>query len=138
MSKYELLGGVFDIPSDVVDFIEENSSEDNVKFDFSKLVTYENYISKYYELHKIISKYYSKISRNSIYDAIDLIKDIFNETNMGDEQLYEMLETFQNDDYEIIIQYTDNFYSYVNKWLLNLNNLTYEKSGYFIGGLMYK
>ena len=138
MKDYEILGGVFHIPSDVVNFIKNNCIENNVIFDFSKLVTYENYTSKYNELHKIISKYYSKINLNSFNFAIDLIRDILNKNNIKAQELYKILETFQSDDYEIIKQYTENFYYYVNKWLLNLDNLVYEKFGCLIGGLMFK
>ena len=55
-----------------------------------------------------------------------------------DKTLIETIEKFTNGDYNIIIEYTKSFYSYINKWLLKADKLVYEKTGYFIGGLMYK
>jgi len=137
IKDYPLLEGVYNIPSDVVSFIQKYISEDNEIFDFCKLVTYEKYISKYYELHKIISKYYSNTSHKPINNAIQILKEILNKSN-DEEKLIKVLEVFENEDYQAITKYTEKLSFYINSWLLNLDNLAYEKSGYFIGGLMYK
>ena len=76
MEKYKILGGVFHIPSNVVEFIENNLSEDNTIFEYSKFVLYDNYVSNFHILHQIISKYYSNSFQNSMNIAIDLLKDI--------------------------------------------------------------
>ena len=138
MKDYKILGGVFHIPSNVVEFIEKNLSENNNLFDYSRLITYENYISNYYKLHEIISKFYSNYFQTSINIVIDLLKEILDETSQGDNNLLKTIETFQNEDYEIIKQYTMKFSSYINKWLLGSDSLVYEKAGYLIGGIMYK
>ena len=140
MDKYkEILEGVFGFSIEVVEFIKNNLSEENIFFK-SKLVTYENYISKYYELHKIIAKYYTRNFQNSYNIALSLLRELLDENFDDDEKLITALEVFhENRDYEVIKEYTKNtIYPYFSKWLLNLDNLAYEKAGYFIGGLMYK
>ena len=72
MEKYKILGGVFNIPNSVIEFIKQNISEDNVLFEYGKLVTYKKYNSDYYKLHKIISKYYSNEFQTSTNIVIDL------------------------------------------------------------------
>ena len=54
--------------------------------------------------------------------------------------LFKGLRKFEkNLNYEIIREYTDDtIYRDINSWLLNLDELAYDKSGYFIGQLMYK
>ena len=140
MKDYNLLGGVFNASKDVIEFIKSYLTEDNKLFEFSKLISYKNYFYNYFKLHKIISKYYTKNFQNSFNVAIELLKEILNENSPEEKKLIKSLEVFQNNkDYEIIKEYTkDTIYPYINKWLLNLNNLAYEKAGYFIGGLMYK
>ena len=140
MKKYNILNGVFNGRKEIINFIKNNLSEENNVFEFSKLVTYKNYSKNYFKLHKIISKYYTKNFKNSFNIAIEILKEILDENASSDKKLIKALEVFQNNkDYEIIKEYTKNtIYPYINKWLLNLNNLAYEKAGYFIGGLMYK
>ena len=135
--EYDLLEEIFTTPSDVCEFIQNNLFEDNVIFEDSKLVTYENYCLKYYDLHKIISKYYTDNFQNSYNVAISILKEFMDE---DDEDLMKALEVFQNNrEYEVLKEYTKNtIYPYINKWLLNLKSLAYEKAGYFIGGLMFK
>ena len=138
MEKYKILGGVFHIPSNVVEFIENNLSEDNTIFEYSKFVLYDNYVSNFHILHQIISKYYSNSFQNSMNIAIDILKDILDKDSNDNKRLIETIEKFTSNDYAIIKEYTKNFYSYINKWLLKNDKLVYEKAGYFIGGLMYK
>jgi hypothetical protein len=139
MDQYELLGGVFTIPSDIIEFIENYLSEKNIVFQFSKLVSYDNYIYNYFELHKTISKYYVNNFHNSFDTAITLLKEIFDKESC-DKDLIQALEVYKrNEEYEVLREYTkDILYPYINKWLLNLDSIAYEKTGYFIGGLMYK
>ena len=133
-----ILGGIFNIPSLVEQFIEQNLSEDNILFEFSKLVTYEKYLSHYHILHQTISKYYSNSFHNSNNIIIDLLNEIFDSNSSDNKILIKALETLKNDDYEIITEYTKNFYRLINQWLLKSDQIVYEKTGYLIGGLMYK
>ena len=133
-----ILGGIFHVPSLVEKFIEQNLSEDNILFEFSKLVTYEKYLSNYHILHETISKYYSNSFHNSNNITIDLLNEIFDYNSRDNKILIKALETLKNDDYEIITEYTKNFYRLINQWLLKSDQLVYEKTGYLIGGLMYK
>ena len=138
--KYDLLGGIFNVPSSVVEFIENNLSEENNVFQYSKLVSYDNYISKYFKLHKTISEYYANYFKKTFDVAIELLKEILDKNSLCDKELIQSLEVYKNkEDYEVLREYTkDILYPYINKWLLNLDTLAYKKAGYFIGGLMYK
>jgi len=138
--EYDLLGGIFTTPTEVSNFIKNNLCENNVIFEDSKLVTYENYSLKYYDLHKIISKYYNGNFQNSYNVAINILRDFIKNDSEDEEKLMKGLEVFQNNrEYEVLKEYTKNtIYSYINKCLLNLESLEYEKVGYFIGGLMFK
>ena len=139
MEKYkDILGGIFKIPSQVVKFIEDNLSDDNILFEFPKLVTYEKYLSNYHILHEIISKYYTNSFLNSNFITIDLLEDILVDKSKENKRLIKTLETLKNDDYQIITEYTNKFYKNINEWLLKSTQLIYEKAGYLIGGLMYK
>ena len=122
----------------VINFIKKNSLNEKQIYHTLKLITYNNYISEYYKLHEIISKYYKKTSKKSYFIAIDILKS-FLKTN-SKTRLLEGLKIFEkNINYEIIREYSNNsIYREINTWLLDLNELAYEKSGYFIGQLMYK
>ena len=122
----------------VISFIERNSSVEKNIYQSLKLITYNSYKSEYYRLHQIISKYYKKYSNNYYYQAIDILKSFMKID--GKSELLKGLQKFErNLNYEIIREYTDDtIYSDINSWLLNLDELAYDKSGYFIGQLMYK
>jgi hypothetical protein len=127
----------------VFDFILDNSSENNKIFEVLKLVTYKDYTSEFYKLHEIISENYSgKQNDNSFDTAINLLNEFINKEKyeLKEEDLFSGLETFRtNDGEEIIKEYTkETIYKDINNWLLNLDNLAYQKVSYFVGQLMYK
>ena len=140
--QYPELKGIFTDGEEVTYFIEENSLETNKIFQILKLVTYKDYILKYYKLHQIISGYYINTENKESYKiAIDLLNEFLNNENKNDnEELFEGLKTFEtNKEYEVITEYTgDRIYKKLNGWLLNLEREPIEKIAYFIGALMYK
>ena len=144
LDKYpNFLKAIFTTKTEVKKFILENSSENNKIFEVLKLVTYKDYINEYYKLHQIISKNYKNNQNENTYnDAITLLQDFIKEKNykLQKTNLIDSLKIFlSNDGEKIIYEYTSNsIYRDINNWLLNLNNLAYEKSGYFIGQLMFK
>ena len=144
LDKYpNFLNGIYTSKTEVKNFILENSSENYKIFEVLKLVTYKDYINEYYKLHEIISKNYKSNKNEKTYnDALSLLQNFINQENykIKGSKLFEGLKTFlTNDGEKIIYEYSnDTIYKDINNWLLNLNNLAYEKSGYFIGQLMYK
>ena len=139
--EYPKLKGIFTTPEEVINFIEENSSENNKIFQLIKLVSYKDYIHEYYKLHNIIAEYYINTKKNTYDYAIALVKELTNENDTENyNELFEGLKTFEtNKDYEVITEYTSNrIYKQLNGWLLNLQSEAYEKIAYFIGILMYK
>ena len=144
LNKYaNFLNAIYTTKIELTKFILENSSENNKIFEVLKLVTYRDYINEYYKLHEIISKNYKNNHNEKTYnDALTLLQNFINQNNykIKGNKLFEGLRTFlSNDGEKIIYEYTSNsIYNDINYWLLNLNNLAYEKSGYFIGQLMYK
>ena len=141
--KYSnFLKAIFTTKTEVRIFILENSSENNKVFEVLKLVTYKDYINEYYKLHEIISKNYKNNQNEETFnDAITLLQSFINQNNykIKGSKLFEGLKTFlSNEGEKIIYEYSnDTIYSDFNNWLLNLSNLAYEKSGYFIGQLMH-
>ena len=140
--QYPELKGIFTDSGEVICFIEENSLENNKIFQTLKLVTYKDYILKYYELHQIISSYYMNTENNNSYNyAIGLLTTFLNNENKTDnKELFEGLKAFEtNKGYEVIREYTgDRIYKKLNGWLLSLEREPIEKIAYFIGTLMYK
>ena len=136
--EYPKLKGIFTDPEEVNFFIEENSSKDNKIFQILKLVSYKDYIHKYYLLHKIIAEYYNNTKQKTYDCAISLLSNFLEKKN--NEDFFEGLKTFEtNRDYEVITEYTsERIYGKLNNWLLNLQSEAYEKIAYFIGILMYK
>ena len=144
LNKYpNLLKAIYNTKTDVGKFILENSSENNKIFEVLTLVTYKDYVNEFYKLHEIISKNYKNNQNDDTYqNAITLLQNFINQENykIRGNKLFEGLKAFlTNDGRKIIYEYSnETYYKDINHWLLNLNNLAYEKAGYFIGQLMYK
>ena len=148
LNKYEILKGVFTLQKEVIKFIEDNSSSDTEIFESkSKLITYNDYKTKYYILHEEISKYYKKSSIDDFHAFFELFKEMINSSN--DYKDYskaykkEILDSFlkfeNSKNYEEITEYTGDFiYPLINKWLLSLDLATYERYSYVFGHLMFK
>ena len=148
LNKYEILKGVFTLQKEVIKFIEDNSSSDTEIFESkSKLITYNDYKTKYYILHEEISKYYKKSSIDDFHAFFELFKEMINSSN--DYKDYskaykkEILDSFlkfeNSKNYEEITEYTGDFiYPLINKWLLSLDLATYERYAYVFGHLMFK
>ena len=134
LNKYKFLEGIYNSIDEVIGFIENNSTSDTKIYRELKIITYDKYKNKYYEMHQMIAKYYRVSSNdNNIfttfyqrvkeeienYDNKNILEDIF--------QKFNNITDSQNST-ALIKDYTGNhLYPVINNWLLDLENWTFEK-----------
>ena len=147
--KYEIVHKVVTTQSEVIKFINEYSLEEIKPYSMTKLLTYEDYKSKYKERHITISMFYGDLTIDQYKKNIEKMKSLINTeakskelTRNANDILTGFLTFDLNKDLEtldklIIKEYTKNtFYGDLNKWLMNKMN-DYEPIAYFTARLMY-
>ena len=145
-------------------FINKYSSETIKPFPLTKLVTYEDYKTKYKDRHLKISEFYGNINIEICQKYFAELENLINEESIDKKLSIEKdrvirgftyfnlnkknnndnkMENFdlESMDQILINQYTkDTFYKDLNKWLMNSNNSNinyYETIAYFTSRLMY-
>ena len=147
--KYEIVHKVVNTQNEVIKFINEYSLEEIKPYSMTKLLTYEDYKSKYKERHITISMFYGDLTIDQYKKNIEKMKSLINTeakskelTRNANDILTGFLTFDLNKDLEtldklIIKEYTKNtFYGDLNKWLMNKMN-DYEPIAYFTARLMY-
>ena len=143
-NKYKIIEGIYSETKDIIDYIRNNRTKDNIKYKSPILITYNKYKEKYIEFHKIISMQYGKLYLKSSYlTALNLLEEYLMSNNKEDNfdlnAFLKNLEVFSkgSHDYEKIIkEYTnDSFYALFNKWLNQVDPLAIKKIAFFISGL---
>ena len=152
---------IYHLRKDVIEFINKHSSENIKAFPITKLITLDEYKSKYKDRHIKISEYYGNINLN-IYKKFYMdIKDLIDEESRNKKlkttpkDLIEGFSTFNIEnafknkkvenysdiellDRLIIKEYSKStFFKDLNKWLMNPKISTYEVVSYFTARLMY-
>ena len=139
---------------DVIDFIKHFSSEEIQPYHLKKLITLDDYLNKYKDSHKTISKYYGDLSLDTFKDNIEKMKTLIDKENKEHKLLFnkepnKLLESFSVFDTGknlnlldklIIGEYTkDTYYGDLNKWLKNTVSVfnSFEIASYFAARLMY-
>ena len=148
--KYEIVHKVVTTQNEVIKFINEYSLEDIKPYTMTKLLTYEDYKSKYKERHITISMFYGDLTIDQYKTNIEKMKSLINTeakskelTRNANAVLTGFLTFDLNKDLElldklIIKEYTKNtFYGDLNKWLMNSKMNDYEPIAYFTARLMY-
>ena len=145
INKYNVIKGIFALREAIIQYIIDEKSTSNIKYNIPELITYNNYNEKYIEFHKMISLQYGKLYQISSYlTAIRILEEYLissNKTNDLDFQLLlKSLEVFSQgprDYIKIINEYTANksFYYLFNKWLNEIDPLAISKIAFFISGL---
>ena len=145
-------------------FINKYSSETIKPFPLTKLVTYEDYKTKYKDRHLKISEFYGNINIEICQKYFAELENLINEESIDKKLSIEKdrvirgftyfnlnkknnndnkMENFdlESMDQILINQYTkDTFYKDLNKWLMNSNSSNinyYETIAYFTSRLMY-
>ena len=144
----------------VVNFLNSCSRTSN-PFKCNELLSFKKYKKGKKKLHRKIAANYGNFCSNSFTIAYGIISDFLEVDNANDlqiktydntpkakrESLLNVLKVFEDLDknniknFENIIHiYTKSLFSFYqdfNKWLRELDELAYDKIGYFIAGLMY-
>ena len=143
IKKYDIIKNVYTEEDEIISFIKENESDDNI-FQTYKLINFYNYIDKYYYLHKEISNQYIEENLNNgiLYEEyfLPLIKNMNTKEDLNINIIMELLKSVNDENRRknIVREYTnDILYMTFNKWLNELDILSYRKFAYFIALLMY-
>lgn len=150
-TKYRKIQGKYNASKQLKEFIHLKNQDSEI-YTTIKLITFDEYNSKYKTLHKLISSYYGKNEENCFKIAISFLKDflLWNpklKLETGSESkievLLKILQKFQglNDNEENIVKiYTQengSYYQDFNNWLMNEDPLALDKTSWFIAAVMY-
>ena len=147
--KYSKIIGIYNVPDQVVKFIENVSNEKTKEFPMLKIINYNDYINVYHDRHEKISHFYGNLTKETYEKSLQKLEKFIDSKN--DEELKiqkkELIESFKTFDLEkdiemldklIIREYSKNtFYGDLNNWLRTLDNQTYEIIAYYTARLMY-
>ena len=133
----------------ILEFIENTSSDKIKPYPAIRLINYQNYQKKFYFNHRKIAKFYGDISRKTFAEKMEqLEKFIDSETNSRQKNiLKEVFKKFnpESEDQDIkLINETiiklfkhNNIYYDINSWLNNYNKDIYDIIAYFASRLMH-
>ena len=139
-NEYEILENICTIPEEVINFIRNNSLETNIIYSSSKIITFNSYNNRYYQVHELISKYYGEANSNLFKEFFSLFQEELNQNKYSSilfqsqddifdgfkkfdkENIFQFLiNLFKEEKFNVIREYTnDSIYPYINFWLLNL------------------
>ena len=149
--KYPIVHGVHKSRKEILKFIDLFSKKDVKPYPLVKLVTYENYYSKYKDAHKKISLFYGDLNIKTYEKNLKEMKELINEEEKSKELINKNKNNFLNgllkfnitEDLEtldklIIKEYTKNsYFGDLNKWLMNSKLNSYDTIAYYTARLMY-
>ena len=151
LNKYNnILRGVYNIQTQVAEFIKKYSSKDIKPFPLTKLITLADYNNKYKDRHKKISEFYGNMSVEDYKKHLEEMKKLIKteaEKNALKKQQDVLLGGFMTFEIKndlallnklIIKEYTkETFYGDLNRWLMNSKMNSYDTIAYFTSRLMY-
>ena len=151
LNKYNnILRGVYNIQTQVAEFIKKYSSKDIKPFPLTKLITLADYNNKYKDRHKKISEFYGNMSVEDYKKHLEEMKKLIKteaEKNALKKQQNVLLGGFMTFEIKndlallnklIIKEYTkETFYGDLNRWLMNSKMNSYDTIAYFTSRLMY-
>ena len=149
-NKYNIIYGVYNKQSDVVNFIKKFSSKDIKPFHITKLITYNDYINNYKSRHEKISQFYGNMSLAEYQKNLDEMINFINDqdkkkaliktknTLLKGFMTFEIKKDLEVLNKLIIKEYTkETFYGDLNRWLMNSKMNSYDTIAYFTSRLMY-
>ena len=151
LNKYNnILRGVYNIQTQVAEFIKKYSSKDIKPFPLTKLITLADYNNKYKDRHKKISEFYGNMSVEDYKKHLEEMKQLIKteaEKKALKKQQNVLLGGFMTFEIKndlallnklIIKEYTkETFYGDLNRWLMNSKMNSYDTIAYFTSRLMY-
>jgi len=146
-----IIYGIFNTTKDIISFIYKFAREDIKPFPITKLITYNDYISKYKGRHYKVSSFYGNLTYSTYIQNITTIKQLIKKEGAQQELFqdseekvlegflkFDIKQDLDNLDKLIIKEYTKNtFYGDLNRWLMNSKLNDYSSVAYFTARLMY-
>ena len=146
--ELQLRGRIYTSKEEVIQFIKDNSLEDTRIYKSLKIITYDNYMNKYYKMHQMISNYYRPSADKSCFtEFYSLIKEeiikIINDTYNGNQNIKnEIIDIFdkfkettdKENAEQLLKEYTGDYLYilFINKWLLNIGNWDVKKKNFLV------
>ena len=151
LNKYNnILRGVYNIQTQVAEFIKKYSSKDIKPFPLTKLITLADYNNKYKDRHKKISEFYGNMSVEDYKKHLEEMKQLIKteaekkalkkqqDVLLGGFMTFEIKNDLALLNKLIIKEYTkETFYGDLNRWLMNSKMNSYDTIAYFTSRLMY-
>ena len=151
LNKYNnILRGVYNIQTQVAEFIKKYSSKDIKPFPLTKLITLADYNNKYKDRHKKISEFYGNMSVEDYKKHLEEMKKLIKteaekkalkkqqDVLLGGFMTFEIKNDLALLNKLIIKEYTkETFYGDLNRWLMNSKMNSYDTIAYFTSRLMY-
>ena len=142
-SNYPIIKEIIKTKKEIIKFFNNYKNEKGIFLTF-KVINIKKYFDYYFKFHKIISSFYGTLSPNLFEAQIQIVKEFLKipNENSNNNNLIHALRRFkiQNNDYKFVIQgYTnqsDSYYEQFNMWMYSYNTLAFQKTGYFLSGLI--
>ena len=139
-AKYNFIKGFFKTKKDINNYII-NCPNLGI-FPSIKLLNFKKYSDRYFNFHKIISSQYGTLNGNLYNNAVGILNDYLTSVNCSNKAtLMNALKVFEKGESNsqlIIKGYTGNdYYRDFNRWLYEYDSLAYEKTSFFLSGLIY-
>ncbi len=138
--KYNFIKGFFKTKKDINNYVI-NCPNLGI-FPSIKLLNFKKYSDRYFNFHKIISSQYGTLNGNLYNNAAGILNDYLTSVNCSNKAtLMNALKVFEKGESNsqlIIKGYTGNaYYRDFNRWLYEYDSLAYEKTSFFLSGLIY-
>ncbi len=139
-NKYSLIKGLFSSKKEINNYII-NCPNLGI-FPSVKLLNFKKYSDRYFNFHQIISSQYGTLTGNLYNNSVSILDDYLTSVNCSNKNtLMNALKVFGNGESNsqlIIKGYTGNdYYRDFNRWLYEYDSLAYEKTSFFLSGLIY-
>ena len=139
-NKYSLIKGFFGSKKEINNYII-NCPNLGI-FHSVKLLNFKKYSDRYFSFHQIISSQYGTLTGNLYNSAVSILDDYLTSVKCSNKNtLMNALKVFgkgESNSQLIIKGYTGNdYYRDFNRWLYEYDSLAYEKTSFFLSGLIY-
>ena len=122
----------------VKEFINKYSDLKTFPFPAAKLVTYDQYIDKYFFKHEIVSDFYGDLTKTTYLDNQKKLKNLIGNDNLKKFETFNLTKDLNNINEKLINDYTKNtFFGDLNRHLRTINMDSFEEVAYFASRFMY-
>ena len=140
-NKYTKPINIFKTKKESIQYIR---NYDNIELvDSIKLVSFKKYSDTYYKFHQKIASFYGDLNPHLYENSLSLFKDFLNTPGNNDPkslaESFKLFQQIEQNKEDIVQLYTNKnaYYPVFNKWLYQLDFIAYQKTSYFLSGIMY-